>query len=340
MNIFYKKPFLIADIGVNYYDIAQKEEISNMEAAKLMILEAKKSGVDAVKFESYKTENVISTECPDQFELFKKYDEFGKEEFRQLAEFCDELKIKFLSTPLDFESADYLDEFMDIYSISSSDLTNIPFIQYIAKKNKPILLLTGAATINEIKRAVKAIEDVSTVDIAILHSVLSYPTAYRDANLAMIKDLAFSFPEYEIGYSDHTKPDSNMFVLTTAFNIGADIIEKHFTLDKSLPGNDHSHSMDPEDVMIFKTNIGFLSQINGMKNKQPLIYESSAIRSSRKSIVAVKDIKKGEVITSELLTFKRPGVGIPPYRIDDVIGKTALVDITEDTLMDFDMLED
>lgn len=340
MNIFYKKPFLIADIGVNYYDIAQKEGISNMEAAKLMILEAKKSGVDAVKFESYKTENVISTECPDQFELFKKYDEFGKEEFRQLAEFCDELKIKFLSTPLDFESADYLDEFMDIYSISSSDLTNIPFIQYIAKKNKPILLLTGAATINEIKRAVKAIEDVSTVDIAILHSVLSYPTAYRDANLAMIKDLAFSFPEYEIGYSDHTKPDSNMFVLTTAFNLGADIIEKHFTLDKSLPGNDHSHSMDPEDVMIFKTNIGFLSQINGMKNKQPLIYESSAIRSSRKSIVAVKDIKKGEVITSELLTFKRPGVGIPPYRIDDVIGKTALVDITEDTLMDFDMLED
>ena len=340
MNIFYKKPFLIADIGVNYYDIAQKEGISNMEAAKLMILEAKKSGVDAVKFESYKTENVISTECPDQFELFKKYDEFGKEEFRQLAEFCDELKIKFLSTPLDFESADYLDEFMDIYSIASSDLTNIPFIQYIAKKNKPILLLTGAATINEIKRAVKAIEDVSTVDIAILHSVLSYPTAYIDANLAMIKDLAFSFPEYEIGYSDHTKPDSNMFVLTTAFNLGADIIEKHFTLDKSLPGNDHSHSMDPEDVMIFKTNIGFLSQINGMKNKQPLIYESSAIRSSRKSIVAVKDIKKGEVITSELLTFKRPGVGIPPYRIDDVIGKTALVDITEDTLMDFDMLED
>lgn len=340
MNIFYKKPFLIADIGVNYYDIAQKEGISNIEAAKLMILEAKKSGVDAVKFESYKTENVISTEFPDQFELFKKYDEFGKEEFRQLAEFCDELKIKFLSTPLDFESADYLDEFMDIYSIASSDLTNIPFIQYIAKKNKPILLLTGAATINEIKRAVKAIEDVSTVDIAILHSVLSYPTAYRDANLAMIKDLAFSFPEYEIGYSDHTKPDSNMFVLTTAFNLGADIIEKHFTLDKSLPGNDHSHSMDPEDVMIFKTNIGFLSQINGMKNKQPSIYESSAIRSSRKSIVAVKDIKKGDVITSELLTFKRPGIGIPPYKIDDVIGKTALVDITEDTLMDFDMLED
>ena len=340
MKIFYKKPFLIADIGVNYYDIAQKEEISNMEAAKLMILEAKKCGVDAVKFESYKTENIISSEFPDQFDLFKKYDKFEKEEFRELAEFCDELKIKFLSSPLDFESADYLDEFMDIYSIASSDLTNIPFIQYIAKKNKPILLLTGAATLNEVKQAVKAIEDVSTVDIAILHSVLSYPTDYRDANLEMIKDLAQNFPIYEIGYSDHTKPDSNMFVLTTAFNFGADIIEKHFTLDKSLPGNDHSHSMDPDDVRIFKTNIGFLSQIKGMKNKQPLISESSASRNARKSIVAIKDIKKGDVITSELLTFKRPGIGISPAQLDEVIGKTALVDIAEDTLIDFSMLEE
>ena len=340
MNIFFKKPFLIADIGVNYYDIAQKEEISNMEAAKLMILEAKKCGVDAVKFESYKTENIISSEFPDQFDLFKKYDKFEKEEFRELAEFCDELKIKFLSSPLDFESADYLDEFMDIYSIASSDLTNIPFIQYIAKKNKPILLLTGAATLNEVKQAVKAIEDVSTVDIAILHSVLSYPTDYRDANLEMIKDLAQNFPIYEIGYSDHTKPDSNMFVLTTAFNFGADIIEKHFTLDKSLPGNDHSHSMDPDDVRIFKTNIGFLSQIKGMKNKQPLISESSASRNARKSIVAIKDIKKGDVITSDLLTFKRPGIGISPAQLDEVIGKTALVDIAEDTLIDFSMLEE
>ena len=114
MNIFYKKPFLIADVGVNYYDIAQKEDISEIDAAKLMILEAKKAGVDAVKFESYKTENIISAESTDQFDLFKKYDKFGREEFRELSDYCNELKIRFLSTPLDFESADYLDEFMDI----------------------------------------------------------------------------------------------------------------------------------------------------------------------------------------------------------------------------------
>lgn len=339
MKIFYKKPFLIADIGVNYYDIAQKEEISDIDAAKLMISEAKKVGIDAVKFESYKTENLLSEESQTQFDLFKKYDKFGVDEFRQLADFCSELKIKFLSTPLDFESADYLDEFMDIYPISSSDLTNIPFIQYIAKKNKPILLLTGAATLNEIKQAVKAIEEVSTVDIAIMHSVLAYPTEYRDANLAMIKDLVQNFPEYEIGYSDHTRPDSNMFVLTTAYNYGAEIIEKHFTLDKSLPGNDHNHSMDPEDVMVFKTNVGFLSQLSGMKNKQPLICESSAKRASRRSIVLTKDIKKGDIITADLITFKRPGTGISPARVDDVVGKTALVDISKDTLIDFDMID-
>ena len=339
MKIFYKKPFLIADIGVNYYDIAQKEEISDIDAAKLMISEAKKVGIDAVKFESYKTENLLSEESQTQFDLFKKYDKFGVDEFRQLADFCSELKIKFLSTPLDFESADYLDEFMDIYPISSSDLTNIPFIQYIAKKNKPILLLTGAATLNEIKHAVKAIEEVSMVDIAIMHSVLAYPTEYRDANLAMIKDLVQNFPEYEIGYSDHTRPDSNMFVLTTAYNYGAEIIEKHFTLDKSLPGNDHNHSMDPEDVMIFKTNVGFLSQLSGMKNKQPLICESSTKRASRRSIVLTKDIKKGDIITADLITFKRPGTGISPARVDDVVGKTALVDISKDTLIDFDMID-
>lgn len=349
LNIFNKKPFLIGDIGVNFYDIAREEEISDMDAAKLMILEAKRCGLDAVKFQSYKAETLASKNSPaywdlseepstSQFELFKKYDKFGKEEYRQLADYCREIGIMFLSTPFDYDSVDYLDEFMDIYKISSSDLTNIPFIKYIASKNKPILLSTGASTLNEIKQAVRAIEEVSTVDIAIMHSILSYPTDYADANLLMIKDLADNFPDYEIGYSDHTKPDRNMFVLTTAYNYGADIIEKHFTLDKSLKGNDHYHAMDPNDVLIFRVNINFISKIKGMKNKQPLICESSARRESRRSIVVTRDIKQGEVITEDILIFKRPGSGISPARIDDVLGKKAIVDIPEDTLLDFDML--
>lgn len=350
MKIFNKYPYLIAEMGVNFYDIAEKEGMSDMDAAKFMIRKAKECGVDAVKFQSYKAETLASKNSPaywdlseetttSQFELFKKFDKFGIGEYRELAEYCKELGIKFLSTPFDFESVDYLDEFMDIYKISSSDLTNIPFIKYIASKNKPILLSTGASTINEIKQAVNAIEEVSTVDVAIMHSVLSYPTAYEDANLLMIKDLVENFPNYEIGYSDHTKPDENMAVLTTAYNYGATILEKHFTLDKTLRGNDHHHAMDPGDVIKFKKNVAFLSKINGMKNKQPLICESSSRRHVRRSIVAAKDIAKGKTITSDDLTFKRPGTGIYPSEIDNVIGKTAKIDILEDTLLDYDMLE-
>lgn len=337
MKIFNKQPFLIAEIGVNFYGIAEKEGMSDMDAAKLMIDEAKACGVDAVKFQSYNAESIASHNS--QFDLFKKYDKFGADEYRQLADYCKQIGIMFLSTPFDFESVDYLDEFMDVYKISSSDLTNIPLIKYIASKNKPILLSTGAATLREIKEAVKAIEDVSLVDIAIMHCVLSYPTAYEDANLLMIKDLANNFPNYEIGYSDHTKPEENMVVLTTAYNYGATILEKHFTLDKSLAGEDHCHSMDPNDVYKFKDNIVFLSKINGRINKQPLICESSARKEARRSIVAKRDIKRGDVISKSDITFKRPGTGISPGEVDEVLGKTASKDIREDSLIDFEMLE-
>ena len=162
MNIFNKRPFLIADIGFNFFDIAQKEGISDIDAAKLMIDEAKSCGVDAVMFQSYSLKNIISQNAPaywdlsdepidSQFELFKKFDKFGRDDFKQLSDYCNDVGIMFLSTPYDFEAVDYLDEFMDVYAISSSDITNIPFIEYIASKNKPILLSTGASTLKEIK---------------------------------------------------------------------------------------------------------------------------------------------------------------------------------------------
>lgn len=350
MNIFNKKPFLIADIGFNFFDIAEKEGLSEMDAAKLMIDEAKSCGVDAVMFLSYTLENVLALKdstCWDfsdepidsQFELFKKYGKFGFSEFKELSDYCNDVGIMFLSTPYDFESADYLDEFMNVFSISSSDLTNIPFIRHIASKNKPILLSTGASTLNEIKAAINAIEDVSSVDIAIMHCVLSHPTRYEDANLLMIKDLVNNFSDYEIGYSDHTKSDENMMILTTAFNYGAVILQKHFTLDKTLPGNDHNHSMDPEDVVKLKNNLVFLSKINGRINKQPLICESATRKELRRSIVAKNDIEKGKFIDELDITFKRPGTGISPADLDDVVGKIANINISKDTLIDFGMLK-
>ena len=350
MNIFNKRPFLIGEIGVNFYDIAKKENITPMDAAKLMIKEAKNAGIDAVKFQTYKAEKIASKNSPaywdldeepttSQFELFKKFDTFGPEEYRELAEYCREIGIMFLSTPFDFEAIDFLDDLMDVYKISSSDLTNIPFIKAIALKNKPIILSTGASTLKEIKEAVNAIEEVSNVDIGLMHCVLSYPTKDEDANLLMIKDIKEQFEGYDIGYSDHTKPDDKMLILTTAYLYGANIIEKHFTLDKTLTGNDHYHAMDVEDVKTFNENIELINKIKGKKVKQPLVCESLSRKEARRSIVASKDIKKGEEITKDNITFKRPGTGISPSKVDEIIGMNANEDITEDTLLTYEMLE-
>lgn len=350
MNIFNKRPFLIGEIGVNFYDIAKKENITPMDAAKLMIKEAKNAGIDAVKFQTYKAEKIASRNSPaywdldeepttSQFELFKKFDTFGPEEYRELAEYCREVGIMFLSTPFDFEAIDFLDDLMDVYKISSSDLTNIPFIKAIALKNKPIILSTGASTLKEIKEAVNAIEEVSNVDIGLMHCVLSYPTKDEDANLLMIKDIKEQFEGYDIGYSDHTKPDDKMLILTTAYLYGANIIEKHFTLDKTLTGNDHYHAMDVEDVKTFNENIELINKIKGKKVKQPLVCESLSRKEARRSIVTSKDIKKGEEITRDNITFKRPGTGISPSKVDEIIGMNANEDITEDTLLTYEMLE-
>ena len=350
MNIFNKRPFLIGEIGVNFYDIAKKENITPMDAAKLMIKEAKNAGIDAVKFQTYKAEKIASRNSPaywdldeepttSQFELFKKFDTFGPEEYRELAEYCREIGIMFLSTPFDFEAIDFLDDLMDVYKISSSDLTNIPFIKAIALKNKPIILSTGASTLKEIKEAVNAIEEVSNVDIGLMHCVLSYPTKDEDANLLMIKDIKEQFEGYDIGYSDHTKPDDKMLILTTAYLYGANIIEKHFTLDKTLTGNDHYHAMDVEDVKTFNENIELINKIKGKKVKQPLVCESLSRKEARRSIVASKDIKKGEEITKDNITFKRPGTGISPSKVDEIIGMNANEDIAEDTLLTYEMLE-
>ena len=345
LNIFNKKPFLIANIGFNFYDIAKKEDISNMDAAKLMIDEAKSCGIDAVKFYSYDLDNIFSKDFFDSndelsmlnIDLFKKYDKFDLD-FCELFRYCNEKGILFLVTPFDFESVNYLDGLLDMYCISSSDLTNIPFIKYVASKNKPMIISTGASTINEIRTAIKAIEEVSYVDIAIMHTVLSYPTDYNDANLLMIKDLAAHFSDYEIGYCDHTITDDEMLVLTTAFNYGAVVLEKHFTLDKSLKNN-HCHSMDSDDVIKFKSKVDFLSRIMGHFNKQPLICESSARQKIRKSIVASQDIRKGDKITESNTTFKIPGTGISPDKISDVIGKIANQDIKKDCFIEYDMFD-
>ncbi|MCR5421615.1 MAG: N-acetylneuraminate synthase family protein [Lachnospiraceae bacterium] len=342
---------LIAEIGVNYYDIAAKEKITPMEAAKRMVEEAKDAGIHAVKFQTYKAGTLAAKASPyywditeepttSQYELFKKFDGFGYEEYKELKEYCDEIDIEFLSTAFDYESADYLDELMNVYKISSSDLSNLPFIEYQAKKNKPIIMSVGASDLYEIEAAVDTIRRVSEQPVVLMHCVLEYPTPLKDANLLKILSLKRQFPELYIGYSDHTKPTVNCDVIKTAYNLGAQCVEKHFTLDKTLKGNDHYHAMDPEDAVRILQGIKELDIIRGSGDINCLETEMTARANARRSIIADGNILKGTIITDSMLTFKRPGTGISPDKLYTVVGKTAAVDIEDDTIITEDMLSD
>lgn len=335
---------LIAEIGVNYYDIAIKYGITPMEAAKLMINEAKLAGVHAVKFQSYKASSLATKNSPSywdnneestksQYELFRKFDSFSYDEYKELADYCKELNIEFLSTAFDFESADYLFDLMNVYKISSSDLTNLPFIQHQAKKGKPILLSIGASDKPEIDQALQVIKNNNNEPIVLLHCVLEYPTPYEHANLNRITTLKEKYPGLIIGYSDHTRPDFNADVIKTAYALGALVIEKHFTLDKTIPGNDHYHAMDQLDARNILDGIKFIQNIRGSYEIRHLESEGLSRLNARRSIVAKVNIKSGEKITQNVVTFKRPGDGIPPSEIDSILGKEAKIDISEDSII-------
>lgn len=334
------KPYVIAEVGVNHE--------GSMELAKRLVDEAKEGGADAVKFQSYKAETIASKDSPSywdtneepttsQYKLFKKHDSFWKDEMQELKEYCDEVGIEFMSTPFDIESANFLNEMMDVYKISSSDLTNKPFIEYLCRFNKPIILSTGASDLFEIQEAVSWIEKYGN-PLALLHCVLNYPTPDDNASLGMIMDLKVKFPDKIVGYSDHTLP-KDMKVCEMATMLGSVIIEKHFTHDKTLPGNDHYHAMDKEDLKLYRKNLERTFEILGSFKIEALDDEAPARANARRSLVANKLIPKGKVIEKSDLTFKRPAHGVSPKFIDEVVGKTANIDINDDDVIKWDMFK-
>lgn len=335
-----KRPYLIAEAGVNHE--------GSMETAKRLIDEANEGGADAIKFQTYKAETIASKNSPaywdteeepteSQYKLFKKHDKFWKNEFVELKKYCDKTGIEFLSTPFDVEAADFLNELMPVFKISSSDLTNKPFIEYIARFNKPIILSTGASYLYEIEEAVSWIEDKS-VNYALLHCVLNYPTEDKNANLGMIKGLKDKFPAIPVGYSDHTLP-KDMKVLEMATLLGASIIEKHFTHDKTLPGNDHYHAMDVEDLKLFNRNLDRVLSIMGDEKVSALKSEKKSRENARRSLVAKREIPKGKAIEYEDLTWKRPASGISPKFINEVIGQCAVETINTDEILSWKLLD-
>ena len=338
--------YLIAEIGVNYYEIAEKFNLSILDGAKLMIKEAKAAGADAVKFQTYKAETLVRVDSPGswdrndipietQYELFQLYDHFGEKEYAELSRYCNELDIEFMSTAFDSESVEYLDNYMEVYKISSSDISNIPLMTQIAKKNKPIIMSTGASDVEEIDAAINLIKKYNDKQLTLLHCVLEYPTPYEHANLKKITSLKERYPDCIIGYSDHTKPDENMDVLKTAFLYGAQVIEKHFTLDKSIKKkNDHFHSMDCADLAKAKKGIDFLKTLTGNGDLVCLESERTTRASVRRSAVALVDIEKGEVLTENKIIFKRPGNGVTPQKIGNILGKKANTRIEKDSLLE------
>lgn len=342
-------PYVIAEMGVNFYDTAKQLNITPLEAAKLYIDKASEVGIDCAKFQSYKAETLASKHSPaywdtskettkSQFELFKKFDKFNKEDYKELADYTHSKGMDFTSTPFDYDSADFLEELVDFYKISSSDCSNIPFIKHIGKKGKPVVISVGASYLSEVDEAVRALEEVGCKDITILHCVLSYPTDPKNANLNIIKTLIKDFPNLKVGYSDHVPPDETMMTLATAYLFGATVIEKHFTLDKSIEGNDHYHAGNPTDFAKAIANFRFIDQLKGSSKKTVLDCEIVSRREARRSLVLTRSLKKGEVITERDLISKRPGTGISPVFIDAVIGRKVSSDLEEDTILTWDML--
>ena len=338
LNLGLRKPDIVAEAGVNHE--------GSLEIARRLIEDAKEGGADAIKFQTYRANTLASKNSPaywdttkeptlSQYDLFAKHDKFWKSEMEVLKRHCDDVGIEFLSTPFDMQSASFLNDLMDVYKISSSDITNKPFIKFICSFNKPIILSTGASDLWEVQEAVSWIEEFGN-PTALLHCVLNYPTADENANLGMILGLKSAFPDKIIGYSDHTLP-KDMKVCEMATLLGSEIIEKHFTHDKSLPGNDHYHAMDKVDLKLFLANLNSDFKILGAFKVQAIEQEEISRRNARRSLVASRMIKAGKKIELADLTFKRPAFGISPKLVDDLIGKTSIKHIAEDEVLQWNM---
>lgn len=333
---FTNLPFIIAEIGVNHG--------GSLDHATKMIKSASKAGANAVKFQTYKAGKIASKNSPsywdtskektkNQFELFSKYDSFDEEDYKFLKKTCDENNIEFMSTAFDLDSIEFIDPLVKRHKISSSDITNKPLISSIGAKKKPIILSTGASNLEEIRQALSWLSN-HKVEVSLLHCVLEYPTPNLSANLSRISLLKNYFPKLTIGYSDHTLPQNNE-VLKAATFLGAEIIEKHYTYNKNLEGNDHYHSMDESDLQAFRywldsfyKDVISTGELNLTYNKG----EEPARLNARRGVYVKTDINPGEKITKQMLICKRPySGGIEPKEIDEIIGLKLTKLAEEDT---------
>ena len=322
---------IIAEAGVNHN--------GSLAMAKQLAGVAKAAGADIVKFQTAKPELVISRfaekaeyqkaetgEAESQLEMCKRI-HLTFDEHAQLKEYCDSIGIAYLSTPFDLDSIDFLQQLgTPMWKVPSGEITNLPYLEKIAATKKPVILSTGMSVISEIEDALTILEDGGAGPITLLHCNTEYPTPIEDANLLAMQDLREQFG-LPVGYSDHT---AGIEADIAAAALGAVVIEKHFTLDKALPGPDHKASLSPEELTAMVAAVRKTELALGDGRKHVTESEAKNKPIARKSILAKRDIKKGETFTPENLTVKRPGDGISPMRWYDVLGKTAKRDFAED----------
>ncbi|MBP1908190.1 N-acetylneuraminate synthase [Methanolobus bombayensis] len=331
--------FIIAEAGVNHN--------GDIELAKKLVDAASDAGADAVKFQTFIAEELVTKNAPkaeyqldntdsseSQFEMIKKL-ELSKEGHNELIEYCNKKNIIFLSTPFDNKSADLLEELeVPLIKIGSGEVTNHPFLEYLSKKGLPIILSTGMSTLEEVREAVSVIKK-NCNNLILLHCVSNYPARIEDSNLMAMKTMEKEF-DIPVGYSDHTP---GIYVPLAAVAMGAPVIEKHFTLDKSLPGPDHLASLEPFELKEMVKAIRIVEKAHGSGDKMPVDSELEVRDVARKSIVAKNPIQKNTVIKEDMLLFKRPGIGIPPKDLMQVVGKVAKENIHADEMILFEKLE-
>lgn len=332
--------FIIAEAGVNHN--------GDIKLAYEMIEKAKECGCDCIKFQTfhasllvtktakmadYQAENLKTEDS--QYNMLKKL-EFDQDVFFRLKEHCQDVGIRFLSTPFDEGSVNLLEELgVDFYKMSSGDITNKPLLQYVAEKNKPIIISTGMCTMDEVREAVGWIEETGNRQIKILHCTSNYPTPYHEVNMKAMLTLREQFP-YEVGYSDHTE---GIIIPIMAAAMGAQIIEKHFTLDRTMPGPDHKASLEVNELSEMVQAIRNIESALGDGIKKPAASEENTKIAARKSIVLKQDAKKGKLLEKEDFIIKRPGTGIEPKHLEEVTGKTLKRDMAEDALLSWDDFE-
>lgn len=333
--------FIVAEAACNH--------MCDVGLAREMINRAAEAGVDAIKFQTYKAEKLVTHDAVafwgkdkiSQLEYYRRLDRFGGREYEELFEYAEEKGIIAFSSTFDAESAEMLADIgMPIFKIASCDLPDVRNLRHIANLGKPIILSTGASTIDEIDRAIEVIFEEGNYQLMLLACTLSYSTKNEDANLLRIRTLQEHYPGMIIGLSDHTEPDAHMVIPSVAVALGASIIEKHYTLDRSMTGSGHFFAVDPDDLKRMVNNIRLTEAVLGDGSLGIAESEKKAWSSARRSIVAEVLIKEGETITSDMVGMKRPADGLPASMVDLIIGKRAKQEIEPDQRITLEMLEE